>query len=134
MKAIIDSKANLARGFADVTTPSHAENELVFSWKEKQEHIKSQIAELSSQLELANDKKTRNILSAEIYKKTQSLSVLGRKINKRIDVKMLLIDRLQEMVSEENFQLACYLAKEDRDRILKAIPLTDEDLEQMTTA
>ena len=50
MKAIIDKKYNLARGFADLNTPSAFESELLFSYQEQKETYLFKINQLLAEL------------------------------------------------------------------------------------
>ena len=129
-----DKKHNLARGFADVNTPSVVENELMFNWNEKKEDLTYQIDKLTKEIELAYLNETKKakiaILKSERLNKIKSLNALGVKINKRVDFHLLLIDRLRQITCIDDFERCCFLAREDKKRILENIPITNQDIDQ----
>jgi hypothetical protein len=95
--SIIDKKHNLRRGFADLNTPSCVENELVFSWQELKADLNSEVDRLNKKIEDEKDPKKRNILICHRNGKIQRRTALGRKIQKRVDLDKLLIDRLNQV-------------------------------------
>ncbi|HEY7864964.1 MAG TPA: hypothetical protein VIC51_03060 [Psychromonas sp.] len=125
MRSIIGKKSDLARGFADVNTPSQVENELVFSWLEKREHLKKEIERLTILALNESDKKKKKGLIHERNEARKGLVGLGTKINKRVNYSLLVIDRLMQACSQETFELACRLAKEDKNRILAKFSIND---------
>ena len=131
MKAILDKKHNLARGFADVHTPSEVENELLYSWHEKSTDLKNEIKLLKGQIRAeTNEGKKNNLIS---YRKNKeiSLAALSTRINKRINFGELVIDRLRQVCTKEAFVRALLLAREDRVRILEKIPITEGQADQV---
>ncbi len=126
MKAIIDSKHNLARGFADLHTPSQVEHELVYNWQERREELKGHIQRLTDELKVETDKSRQNTLKCLRAGKKKSLDAMGVRINKRVNLKQLLIDRLRQVCNEDEFARACILAKEDKARILEQMRDDDE--------
>jgi exonuclease VII large subunit len=125
VKALVAKKHDLRRGFADLNTPSEAEKELVYNWQELKTDLNYQIKKLNKQIEAEIDPKKRNALICHRNGKVERRTALGRKIQKRVDLSLLVIDRLKQIVSKEDFEKACFLAREDKARILTKIPIED---------
>jgi|JI8StandDraft_1071087.scaffolds.fasta_scaffold705471_1 hypothetical protein len=128
MGALIDKKQNLARGFADLHTPSEVENELVYSWQEKKQDLIKRIEDLSALIDKeqnASRKKTLENCRTDTRKR---LADLGQKIQKRVNLNLLIIDRLKQFCDEDIFKQACALARQDKARILSQFSMNELDI------
>jgi hypothetical protein len=120
-KAIIDKKSNLARGFADLNTPSLVEKELLFSWQEKKQNLKVRIESLTKQALNERCISKRNILNSERVAAKKSLDALGIRINKRVNLHALIIDRFKQICTPELFHQITTLARRDKAEVLKSL-------------
>ena len=125
--SIVDNPKNLARGFADLHTPSIYEKELFVTFQERKEDLKSQIASLRKELEGCTNERRRAILKSHISNKTLALTANGKKANKRVDLHLLIIDRLQQAVPPEVFKECCDAANRDKKRILSKLTEWDNE-------
>ena len=120
---VVESPQVLARGFANVNTPSDVESELLFSWVEKRDLLKLKIKNETEFIKHNGlNKQTKSSINRRAQH-TKALDSLGRRINKRVNLDKLIIDRLRQQLTIEQFNIATALAKEDKDRILSKINL-----------
>lgn len=124
MKVITDKKSNLARGFADLNTPTEVEKELLFTWQERKQYLNDQILSLTEQALNERNLKKKNALNYQLLDSRKSLHALGSKITKRVDLSLLIIDRIKQQMSADQFETLCKLARRDKERILGQIYLT----------
>ena len=127
MSALIDKKQNLARGFADLNTPSEVENELVYSWQEKKQDLIKRIENLSLLIKNEKNEDNKKILLNQINQARSSLVSLGNKIQKRVSLSLLIIDRAKQVLSKDQFELICSLARQDKARILSQFSINELD-------
>jgi hypothetical protein len=122
---LIDKRHNLSRGFADLKTPSVVEKELLFSWLEKREFFKDKLKAYNRVLDKEECPSKRGVVIHHRKKCTLQLEALGQKINKRVSSHLLLIDRLRQECTEDQFNRASFLAREDKQRILNETCIED---------
>jgi len=120
---VVESPQVLARGFSNVNTPSDVESELLFSWVEKRDLLKLKIKNETEFIKHNGlNKQTKSSINRR-RQYTKALDSLGGRINKRVNLDKLIIDRLRQQLTIEQFNIATALAKEDKDRILSKINL-----------
>ena len=117
MVKVVDKKSNLARGFADVHTPSVVEKELLYTWREKRLELKDHVATLRLRIAREGDRKKANVLKNELSGVMNSLTALTGKVNKRINIDRLRLDRLNEMIPHNMWDKAMRLADMDKAAI-----------------
>jgi hypothetical protein len=122
---LIDKRHNLSRGFADLKTPSAVEKELLFSWLEKRDFIRGKLKSHDRVLGKEECPTKQGVVIHHRKKCIHQLEALGRKINKRVSLHLLLIDRLRQECTEDQFNRASFLAREDKERILKQTCIED---------
>ena len=127
MKVISDKKSNLARGFADINTPSEVHKELLFSWQERKLYLQDRISKLTELASNEIDKKKKAVFDNELLGARKSLHALSVKINKRVDLHSLMIDRFRQICTPEQFVRVCAQAKLDKAEILKSFHVTGEE-------
>ena len=120
MKAIIDKKHNLARGFADLNTPSAFESELLFSYQEQKETYVFKINQLLAELKKTEIGWQRKLINEEMEKYKHKLCKINQQVDKRLNIYQLIIDRLAQVVGQDVLKKCSKQAKLDKKRILSA--------------
>ena len=130
MKAIVDKKSNLARGFADVETPNEHADQLLYSLKEKRAVLVKRRQELIDKRK--NEKLTKaqdNIYRSELTGIARSLTAIKAKADKGANIQSLLITRLKSVMPLEMFDQCRVLARQDQQRLLDQISIAVLDEE-----
>jgi hypothetical protein len=127
---IVDKKRNLARGFADVHTPSSEADELLMNFYSKRDDIARRIREYEEQL--SNTPKSKKGLRKHLVEglkaQNQKMYRLKEKQKHMASRDGLLVQRLKKFVDPEIFLEQARRAKLESDFILENVGISDEEL------
>ena len=121
MKAIVDKKSNLQKGFADIAPLPHAADELLFTYQEKKDTITFSIEQLMAESLTDVTANRKLAIENEIRDKRHHFNCVCRKANELVDKDKLLMLRLKEAVDKDIYHTCVKLARDDKKRLLSQI-------------